>query len=46
VNNDGGALVPMFANYIMAIDKKVAHGEMAGNLDFDGYKLAERWWFA
>lgn len=46
VNDDGGALVPMFANYIMAVDKSVAHGKLAGNFDFDGYKLAERWWFA
>jgi len=46
VNDDGGALVPMFANYIMAVDKRVAYGKLAGNFDFDGYKLAERWWFA
>ena len=46
VNDDGGALIPMFANYIMALDKTVMHDEMAGNFDYDGYKAAERWWFA
>ena len=46
VSNVGGALVPMFANYILALDKSVMHDQMAGNLDYDGYKAAERWWFA
>ncbi len=46
VNDDGGALIPMFANYIMALDKSVMHDQMAGNFDYDGYKAAERWWFA
>jgi len=46
VNDDGGALVPMFANFIMALDKSVMHGKMAGNFDYDGYKATERWWFA
>jgi len=46
VNDDGGALIPMFANYIMALDKSVMHDKMAGNFDYDGYKAAERWWFA
>jgi peptide/nickel transport system substrate-binding protein len=46
VSDDGGALIPMFANYIMALDKKVTHDSMAGNFDFDGYKAAERWWFS
>jgi peptide/nickel transport system substrate-binding protein len=46
VSDDGGALVPMFANYIMALDKSVMHDKMAGNFDYDGYKAAERWWFS
>ena len=46
VNDDGGALVPMFANFIMALDKSVMHDKLAGNFDYDGYKAAERWWFA
>lgn len=46
VNQHGGALIPMFANFIMALDESVQHGKMAGNFDYDGYKAAERWWFA
>jgi peptide/nickel transport system substrate-binding protein len=46
VNEHGGALVPMFANFIMAADKSVMHDKLAGNFDYDGYKAIERWWFA
>lgn len=47
INDDGGAVVPMFANYIMGVSKKVAHSEdVAANWEFDGYKAAERWWFS
>jgi peptide/nickel transport system substrate-binding protein len=46
VNDDGGALVPMFANFIMAVDKSVQFDKLAGNFDYDGYKAAERWWFS
>lgn len=47
INDDGGALVPMFANYIMGISNKVAHGEhVAANWELDGAKAAERWWMA
>ncbi|MFT5219957.1 MAG: peptide/nickel transport system substrate-binding protein [Planctomycetota bacterium] len=46
VSNKGGALVPMFANFIMAVDKSIGHDKLAGNFDLDGYKAAERWWFS
>ncbi len=46
VHNDGGAVIPMFANYIHAHSKKLAHGPVAGNWSSDGSKVAERWWFA
>ena len=47
IRDDGGAIVPMFANYIMGIDKnKIAHEEnVAANWVLDGEKAAERWWF-
>ena len=45
VSNDGGVLVPMFANYVMALSDKVGHGQMAANWSMDGFKCAERWWF-
>ncbi|KIC21355.1 peptide ABC transporter substrate-binding protein [Leisingera sp. ANG-Vp] len=46
VYNDGGALVPMFANHIMGVAKTVAYGEVAANWEMDGGKAHERWWFA
>jgi peptide/nickel transport system substrate-binding protein len=47
INDDGGTICPMFANYIIAHSKKVAHGaDVASNWDLDGCKIAERWWFA
>ena len=47
IHDDGGAIVPMFANYINGIDKKVAHAKaVAANWDIDGQKASERWWFA
>lgn len=47
LSDDGGVIVPMFANYIDGVSKKLAHGEnVAGNWDLDGAKVTERWWFA
>ena len=47
VSDDGGAVVPMFANYIHAMDKSVMHDEkVAANWEFDGSRATERWWFA
>ena len=47
IADDGGAIVPMFANHIHAVSKTVAHGDnVAGNWSSDGGKFAERWWKA
>lgn len=47
VSNDGGVIVPMFANYVTARSNKIAHAPVTGsNLDLDGWKCVERWWFA
>jgi peptide/nickel transport system substrate-binding protein len=47
VRDDGGALIPLFANYVMGHSDKLAHPDVvAGNWEFDGYKLLERWWYA
>ena len=45
VSNDGGVLIPMFANYVMAMNDKVKHGPVAANWSMDGFKAIERWWF-
>jgi peptide/nickel transport system substrate-binding protein len=47
VHDDGGALVPMFANHIMGVSKSIAHGPgIAANWELDGAKAPERWWKA
>jgi peptide/nickel transport system substrate-binding protein len=47
IHDDGGAIVPMFANYISGLGPNVAHPEeVAANWDLDGHKNHERWWFA
>ena len=47
IADDGGAIVPMFANHIHAVSKTIAHGDnVAGNWSSDGGKFAERWWKA
>jgi peptide/nickel transport system substrate-binding protein len=47
VNEDGGAIIPMFANYVFATNDKVGHAPTFGsNMDLDGERWAERWWFA
>ena len=47
LHDDGGVILPMFANYIMAHTKKLAHEpNVAANWEMDGNRLAERWWFA
>ena len=47
LNEDGGAIIPMFANYVFATNKRVQHdGTLAGNWNLDGMKFTERWWFA
>ncbi len=46
LHNHGGAVIPMFANHIMALSKKIGHDKaISGNAESDGNKSAERWWF-
>jgi len=47
VSDDGGAIIPMYANYVDARSKKIARGPVIGsNYDIDGWKCIERWWMA
>ncbi len=45
VSNDGGVIVPMFANYVFAMNDKIGHADLASNWDLDGERWMERWWF-
>ena len=45
VRDDGGSVVHLFANHISAYNDKVGVPDtVAGNWEFDGYKMLERWW--
>lgn len=47
LSNEGGVIVPMFANYIDARSDKVGTPEqLASNWEMDGHRAMERWWFA
>jgi peptide/nickel transport system substrate-binding protein len=46
VNRDGGTVIPMFASYVFASRKGVAHGAFSSHWDMDGERWMERWWFA
>ena len=47
LNQDGGAVVPMFANYVFATSPKVVTSEtFSSQWDMDGERWMERWSFA
>ncbi len=47
LKDDGGVVLPMFANYVQAVSNKVANPETVGNLwQMDNARMAERWWMA
>ena len=46
VHEEGGTVVPFFPAMIDATSDKIATGTVAGNLNMDGGRAADRWWFA
>ena len=47
LRDDGGAIIPMFANYVQGLSTKIGHDETVGNLwQMDNGRMAERWWMA
>ncbi len=46
VRDEGGVVIPMFADQLMAVSKNLRHSKkVAGNWEMDGSRMAERWWF-
>ena len=45
VRDEGGAIIPVFGNWIEAANNNVKFEEPAGNWEMDGHRCAERWWF-
>ncbi len=47
VRDEGSTVIPMFANYVMAVSDAVATpDEIGANWTMDGFRAPERWWFA
>ena len=47
VRDDGGSVIPMYANWVDARSDKIAHDDkVAADWELDGWKVLERWWFA
>ena len=45
VANEGGAVIPMFADWVFGVSDKVGlPDQMASNWDLDGERWMERWW--
>ncbi|MDH3634967.1 MAG: ABC transporter substrate-binding protein [Gammaproteobacteria bacterium] len=46
-SDDGGTVIPFFANFVYARNKKVQHGpNLASAWELDGGRGSHRWWFA
>jgi peptide/nickel transport system substrate-binding protein len=47
LSDDGGLVLPMFANWVQAVNNKVATPDVIGNLwQLDNARFSERWWMA
>lgn len=47
VSFEGATIIPMYNNYVMAVSEAIGTPEVIGNnWNFDGFRAAERWWFA
>jgi peptide/nickel transport system substrate-binding protein len=44
LRDDGGVIVPMFANAVSARNAKIAHSEVSWGRAFDGRRIMDRWW--
>ncbi|MGD8661616.1 MAG: ABC transporter substrate-binding protein [Desulfobacterales bacterium] len=44
--DEGGTIVHMFEDWVIAASEKCRYVNVAGNWNPDGAKAAERWWFA
>jgi len=47
VSDDGGAIIPAYANFVDATSTKIGHdAQLGSNFELDGWKCIERWWMA
>lgn len=44
MRDEGGTIIPMFANYVQAVNNRIVSPETVGNLwQMDNARMAERW---
>jgi len=43
--DDGGSVIPVFPSDILAASSRLKFENVAANIEMDGCKLPERWWF-
>lgn len=46
VRDEGGVVIPLFANDVFATSTRIGHGKLADNYECDGRMFFDRWWFA
>jgi peptide/nickel transport system substrate-binding protein len=47
ISDNGGSVIPIFADFLVATrDTLTNGGKMSGAEELDGWRFAERWWFA
>ena len=45
LRDEGGALVPVFGEFVDAVSTRLGFGELSTNWELDGWRAPERWWF-
>jgi len=45
IRDDGGIILPFFADNVDAGDKKLKFEILSGQSSLDGFRCSERWWF-
>lgn len=45
LRDEGGVVLPCFANDVFAVSDKVGFGQLSNNYEVDGRLFLERWWF-
>ncbi|MDY0220308.1 MAG: ABC transporter substrate-binding protein [Desulfobacterium sp.] len=45
LHDDGSVVIPMIANIVDAASDKIGFNPVAGNVELDGFRACERWWF-
>jgi peptide/nickel transport system substrate-binding protein len=44
LRDEGGTLIPMFANYVQAVNNRISSPDQVGNLwQMDNARMSERW---